>query len=82
MGVDVRYFRQLAIPILFAILGLSILSATASSPPMNETVNYSYDELGRLVKVENSGNVNNNVVSNYAYDKAGNRTNVKVTGAP
>jgi len=77
-----RYLKQLALPITFAVLGITILSATASSPPMNETVNYSYDELGRLVKVESSGSVNNNVISNYAYDKAGNRTNVKVTGAP
>lgn len=81
-GVDVRYLKQLALPVSFIVLGITTLSATASSPPMNEITNFSYDELGRLVKVENSGTVNNNVVSNYAYDKAGNRTNVKVTGAP
>jgi len=80
--MSVRYLKQLALPVSFIALGIATLSATASSSPMNETVNYSYDELGRLVKVENSGTVNNNVVSNYAYDKAGNRTNVKVTGAP
>jgi len=78
----VRYLKQLALPISFIVLGITTLSATAAAPPMNETVNYSYDALGRLVKVENSGTVNNNVISNYAYDKAGNRTNVKVTGAP
>ncbi|MDQ0250378.1 hypothetical protein J2W22_002442 [Sphingomonas kyeonggiensis] len=49
---------------------------------MNETVNYSYDVHGRLVKVEHSGSVNNNVVANYSYDKADNRVNVNVTGAP
>jgi len=47
-----------------------------------ETVNYSYDAKGRLVKVAHTGTVNNNVVSNYSFDKADNRVNVNVTGAP
>ncbi|WP_249341236.1 MULTISPECIES: RHS repeat protein [unclassified Sphingomonas] len=65
------------------LLGLGALAATASPPPpANETTNYSYDALGRLVKVEQAGGVNNGVASNYSYDKAGNRTNVNVTGAP
>jgi YD repeat-containing protein len=81
-GEVVRYLKQFALPVSFIVLGITTLSATASSPPMNETVNYSYDELGRLVKVEDRKSANNNVISNYAYDKAGNRTNVKVTGAP
>jgi len=48
----------------------------------NETINYTYDAKGRLVKVEHSGSVNNNVQSNYTIDKADNRTNLNVTGAP
>lgn len=76
------YLKQLVLPISFIVLGITTLSATASSPPANETTTYSYDALGRLVKVEHAGSVNNNVVSNYAYDKASNRTNVNVTGAP
>jgi uncharacterized protein (DUF697 family) len=44
-----------------------------------ETINYSYDARGRLVKVERSGGVNNNVKAEYKYDKADNRTNVNVT---
>lgn len=52
---------------------LADLSAIAS-----ETVNYSYDARGRLVKVERSGTVNNNVRAEYNYDKGDNRTNVNV----
>ncbi len=47
-----------------------------------ETITYSYDAKGRLVKVERSGSVNNNVKAEYAHDKADNRTNVTVTGSP
>jgi hypothetical protein len=39
-----------------------------------ETVTYSYDSLGRLVRVERSGTVNNGVNSAYCYDPADNRT--------
>lgn len=77
-----RYLKQLALPVAAIAIGLLALSATASQPLANEVTNYTYDELGRLVKVEQAGSVNNNVISNYAYDKAGNRTNVKVTGVP
>ena len=75
---------QLALIVAAAILlGLVALAATAAPPsPANETTNYTYDALGRLVKVEQEGGVNNGVASNYSYDKAGNRTNVNVTGAP
>ena len=44
-----------------------------------ETITYTYDSRGRLVKVVRSGSVNNNVQSEYKYDKADNRTNVNVT---
>lgn len=77
-----RYLKQLALPAAAIAIGLAALSATASQPLMNETVNYSYDARGRLVKAEHSGSVNNNVVANYGYDKADNRANVNVTGAP
>ncbi|MBE1525983.1 hypothetical protein GGC65_000439 [Sphingopyxis sp. OAS728] len=46
-----------------------------------ETIQYSYDAKGRLVKVQRSGGVNNGVITEYAYDKADNRQNVKVTGS-
>lgn len=55
------------------------LAATAMAA---ETITYSYDVHGRLVRVVHSGSVNNNVVANYSYDNADNRLNVNVTGAP
>jgi hypothetical protein len=43
-----------------------------------ETITYTYDSRGRLVKVVRTGSVNNNVSAEYKYDKADNRTNVNV----
>ncbi len=39
-----------------------------------ETIAYSYDAKGRLVKVVRTGTVNNNVTVDYEHDKADNRT--------
>ena len=47
-----------------------------------ETITYSYDAKGRLVKVVRTGTVNNNVTVDYEHDKADNRTRVKVTNSP
>jgi hypothetical protein len=44
-----------------------------------ETVTYTYDARGRLIKVVHSGTVNNNNQVCYKLDKAGNRINVKAT---
>jgi hypothetical protein len=43
-----------------------------------ETITYTYDARGRLIRVARSGTVNNNVATNYTYDKGDNRTNVNV----
>ena len=56
-------------------LALAGLAATAMA---GETITYSYDARGRLIRVVRSGAVNNNVTANYSYDKADNRTNVNV----
>jgi murein DD-endopeptidase MepM/ murein hydrolase activator NlpD len=48
----------------------------------SETVTYSYDAKGRLVKVEHSGTVNNGVQTTYSHDKADNRKNTTTTGSP
>ena len=59
-------------------------AATASTAPAiaAETITYSYDAQGRLIRVERSGTVNNNVVTTYAFDKADNRTGKTTTGSP
>lgn len=48
----------------------------------SETVTYSYDAKGRLVKVVRTGTVNNNVTTDYVHDKADNRTRVTTTNSP
>lgn len=55
-----------------ALLAPAAVSAT-------ETITYTYDARGRLIKVVHTGNVNNNVQVCYKYDKADNRSNVTVT---
>lgn len=47
-----------------------------------ETITYTYDAKGRLVKVVRTGTVNNNVTTDYGHDKANNRTTVVRTNAP
>jgi hypothetical protein len=53
----------------------------ASSVAASETVTYTYDAKGRLIKVERSGTVNNGVKAEYTHDKADNRRNLKVSGS-
>lgn len=55
-----------------AALTLGLLGSTASA---GETVTYTYDARGRLIKVVHSGTVNNNNQVCYKLDKAGNRIN-------
>ena len=64
--------------IMLLLAGLAVAAAAMAT----ETLTYSYDARGRLVKVQHSGNVNNGVVTNYQYDKADNRTLKNTTGAP
>jgi hypothetical protein len=54
------------------------LAGAAIAAWAGETISYSYDARGRLVRVVRSGSVNNNVTANYSYDKADNRTSVNV----
>jgi hypothetical protein len=64
---------------------LVLVSAAALTLPFGvnaaETVTYSYDARGRLVKVVRTGTVNNNVQVVYTHDKANNRKTVVVTGS-
>jgi hypothetical protein len=61
---------QVILALIIATIGAAALAS--------ETINYKYDARGRLVKVQRSGSVNNNVATNYSYDKGDNRTNVNV----
>lgn len=61
-----------------AVLILLPFSAATAA----ESVTYTYDALGRLVKVVVSGTVNNGVQVVYGQDAADNRSIVTVTGAP
>ena len=60
--------------VLLVLAALGVAAAAVAT----ETITYTYDARGRLVKVERSGSVNNNVTAEYKYDKADNRTNVNV----
>lgn len=74
--------RSKARRVELAVISFAIIAAIPALAVAGETINYSYDAKGRLVKVERSGTVNNGVTSNYSHDKADNRTNVTVTGSP
>lgn len=65
-----------------ALAALAIGFAWSSAASAAETVTYTYDARGRLIKVVHTGTVNNNVQTVYTLDKADNRTNVTTTGAP
>jgi YD repeat-containing protein len=67
--------------IVIAALGLGA-ALTATAAWAGETITYTYDARGRLVKVERSGTVNNNVNTDYVIDKADNRTTKTTTGSP
>ncbi len=58
------------------------LAGTAPAAMATETIAYSYDAKGRLVKVVRTGTVNNNVTVDYEHDKADNRTRLKTTNSP
>jgi len=66
---------------LIDVLALSSMLVSASPSFAAETITYTYDAKGRLVKVERTGTVNNGVKTEYTHDKADNRQNVKVTGS-
>jgi phage baseplate assembly protein W len=64
--------------LLSMVVSLGFLSASASAA---ETVTYTYDAKGRLVKVTHTGTTNNNVETQYTYDKANNRKTTTTTGS-
>ena len=58
------------------VLMLAGLACSAAASA-TETITYTYDARGRLVKVVHTGTVNSNNQACYKYDKADNRVNVK-----
>lgn len=64
-----------------ALVAILLLIAFAAAAYAAETITYKYDARGRLIQVNHSGTVNNNVVTNYSYDRADNRNVVATNGA-
>src|SRR5690606_35999668 len=62
-------------------LGAVLLFGLAVAGAASETKTYTYDALGRLVKAQSSGTVNNLDTNSICYDPAGNRTQYKSNGA-
>jgi hypothetical protein len=60
--------------LLFALSAIGMAAVTYAA----ETITYTYDARGRLVRVAHNGSVNNNVSANYSYDKADSRIAVNV----
>jgi YD repeat-containing protein len=69
--------KTVAAGLVLATISCGLASAAAAT----ETITYTYDAKGRLVKVERTGTVNNGVTTQYTHDKADNRTNVTITGS-
>lgn len=66
-----------------SLVGLIVAAAALAGTPSlaTETITYTYDARGRLVKVERTGTVNNGQNAEYEHDRANNRKRVKTTGA-
>lgn len=63
-------------------LGVTGVLLLAGAPALAaETVTYTYDAKGRLVRVVRSGTVNNGVATTYEHDKADNRKRVTTLGS-
>ena len=58
------------------------LCIAASAAQAGETVTYTYDAKGRLVKVVRATGISPPVTTTYTHDKADNRKNTATTGSP
>ena len=67
-------------PLIVAMIAASCLTGTTARA--GETISYSYDAKGRLVKVVHTGTINNNLQTTYTHDKVDNRKNTTTTGSP
>ena len=62
---------------IFAVASVALVFPVLAA----ETITYTYDAKGRLVKVVRTGTVNN-VQVQYQHDKVDNRKRIIVTGSP
>ena len=62
-------------------LGALLIAVIAVPGWGSETITYSYDAKGRLVKTVRTGSINNGLTTEVSHDKADNRSRVKVAGA-
>lgn len=62
------------------ILSLASVGLICTAASGSETVTYTYDAKGRLVRVQHSGGPISGADKQYSYDKANNRSNVLVSG--
>jgi YD repeat-containing protein len=58
----------------FALAAAALLAVAATAAIAAETITYSYDARGRLVKVVRTDSAQNKVTTDYTHDKADNRT--------
>lgn len=63
--------------VIVTVVGACVVHAGGLA---SETVYYSYDPLGRLVRVTTSGGANKGLTVTTDYDPAGNRSNYGATG--
>lgn len=64
------------------LVSAAIALALVTGAFATETITYTYDAKGRLIRVVRTGTVNNNVTTEYTYDKANNRKTVVTTNSP
>lgn len=57
------------------------LCAASSAAIVAETITYTYDAKGRLIRVEHAGSLNSGVRVALTHDAADNRRNVKISGS-
>jgi YD repeat-containing protein len=74
--------RRLARSEIVAALLIGAALALAVGAEAAETISYTYDARGRLIAVNRTGSVNNQVNTTYNIDKAENRLNKTTTGSP
>lgn len=74
------WFKQGEDEAMRRLILFGLVASFVSGPALAvETMTYTYDAHGRVVKVERSGTVNNLVKTEYEHDAVDNRTRVKVT---